>query len=144
MTTPKRDLAPLRKAVGSLNDTLGVVADEPWFHVQSQAVQNALIAGVAQNFECVFELSGKMIRRRLEIDSDSPADIERLNYRDLLRTAAEKGLVGHVAAWFRYRELRHITSHSYDHEKAMEVSRGTLQFAVDAAALLTNLELQNG
>jgi nucleotidyltransferase substrate binding protein (TIGR01987 family) len=144
MTTRTLDLAPLRKAVGSLNDTLGVVADKPWFHVQSPAVQNALIAGVVQNFTWVFDLSGKMIRRRLELDSDSPADVERLNYRDLLRTAAEKGLVADVAAWFRYRELRNITSHSYDREKAMDVYRGTLRFAVDAAALLTGLELQNG
>lgn len=62
-----------------------------------------------------------MIRRRLELDAASPTEIDFSSFRDLMRTTAEKGLVTNVEAWFRYRQLRNITSHTYDSVKARMV-----------------------
>lgn len=140
----KLDLSPLRSAIIALEDSLGVVANQRWFNDQSLAVQNTLISGVIQNFECVYELSVKMLCRQLEKEAFSSIEIDQSDFRDLLRTAAEKGLVANVEAWFIYRKMRNITAHTYDHEKAQQVYRGTLAFIKDAKNLLAALEVRNG
>ena len=139
----KLDLTPLVNATDSLEESIAVVSDEKWFDAQPKAVQNTLIVGVIQNFEFVYELSVKMIRRRIELDAATPTDADFADYRELLRTAAERGLIADVEDWFDYRQLRNITSHAYDHKKAMQVYRGTPAFLGDARALLKTLEARN-
>ncbi len=140
----KLDLTPLANAIASFEEGIAVVSNENWFNSQTGAVQNTLIAGVIQNFEFVYELGIKMIRRRIELDAATPAETDFADFRDLLRTAAERGLVADVDAWFEYRKLRNITSNTYDHERARQVYRGTLAFLSDAKALLKTLEARNG
>jgi len=137
------DLSALREAIVSLHDGLEVVSDPEWFNRQSDKVQNTLIAGVIKNFEFVYEISIKMIRRRLEIGADSPTDVDKMEFRGLLRSAAERGLINNVEAWFEYRKMRNITSHTYDHEKARQVYQETLVFMDDAHLLLQQLEAMN-
>jgi nucleotidyltransferase substrate binding protein (TIGR01987 family) len=122
---------------------LEVVSASDWFAAQSEKVQNTLVAGVIQNFEFVYELCIKMIRRQLELEAASPNEVDTLNFRNLLRAAGEKGMVDDVSAWFTYRELRNITSHTYDHEKAKQVWQRTLVFIDDARLLLQRLEARN-
>jgi len=138
------DLGALRRAIASLEDGLEVVSDSDWFNQQPVKVQNTLIAGVIQNFEFVYEISFKMIRRQIEAESASPDEVDESNFRDVLRVAAEKGMVADVQAWFGYRKMRNITAHTYDHEKALQVYQGTLVFINDARALLARLEARNG
>lgn len=140
----KLDLTSLRDAIISLDDGLEVVSDPAWFDHQSAKVQNTLISGVVKNFEFVYEISVKMIRRVIELESSSPNEVEEGNFRELLRTAGEKGLVADVEAWFTYRKMRNITAHTYDHEKAQGVYHNTLKFVKDARALLTVLERRVG
>ena len=144
MADTKLDLSALRSALASLEDGLDVVRDTGWFHQQSSKVQNTLVAGVIQNFEFVYEVGYKMLRRQIELEAASPADVDERNFRDVLRLAAEKGLIADVEAWFRYRQMRNTTAHTYNHEKAQQVYQGTLLFIDDARALLANLEARNG
>lgn len=139
----KLDLSSLRDAIDSLLQSLAVVGDEIWFGAQSSAVQNTLIAGVIQNFEFVYEQSIKMLRREIERNAASPTEVDFGNFRDLLRTAGEKGLIADVEAWFNYRKMRNITAHTYDHEKAQQVYQGTLIFIGDAKDFLARLEARN-
>lgn len=140
----KLDLGALRSALASLEDGLEVVRDTSWFSQQTSKVQNTLIAGVIQNFEFVYEVGYKMLRRQIELEAASPADVDESNFRDVLRLAGEKGLITDVEAWFRYRQMRNITANTYDHEKAQKVYEGTLVFINDARALLASLEARNG
>jgi nucleotidyltransferase substrate binding protein, HI0074 family len=87
------DLSALSRAIQSLDAALRIVNDQDWFNAQRAEVQQTLLAGVVQNFEFVYELCMKMIRRRLELDATSPTEIDFSSFRDLIRTAAEKGLV---------------------------------------------------
>ena len=141
--TDKLDFGALRNATASLEDGIGVVSDAAWFGAQSRAVQNTLIAGVIQNFEFVYELGFRMIRRQLEAEAASPTDVDESNFRDVLRMAGEKGLIADVEAWFGYRRMRGTTSHTDDQEKAKRVYQGTLKFIDDARALLAALEARN-
>jgi nucleotidyltransferase substrate binding protein (TIGR01987 family) len=137
------DLSALRNALTSLEEGIGVVSDTDWFNAQAKAVQNTLIAGVVQNFEFVYELGFKMIKRQIEAEAANPAEVDEYGFRDMLRVAAEKGLIADVEAWFAYRKMRGTTSHTYDHEKAKQVYQGTLTFLDDARALLAGLEARN-
>jgi nucleotidyltransferase substrate binding protein (TIGR01987 family) len=144
MNAPSLDLSPLRQALSSLEDGLDVVRNADWFRQQDEKVRNTLIAGVIQNFEFVYEISTKMLRRRLEMDALNPTEVDFANFRDVLRIAAEKGLIRDVQAWFEYRQMRNITAHTYDHQKAQQVYAGTQAFLHDARALLAQLEDRGG
>ena len=139
----KLDLSSLRNAVNSLFQSLEIVGNEAWFSAQTIVVRNTLTAGVIQNFEFVYEQSIKMLRRELERSAASPSEVDFSNFRDLLRTAAERGLIDDVEAWFGYRKMRNITAHTYDHDKAFQVYQGTLAFVGDAQRLLARLEARN-
>lgn len=137
------DLTPLRDALRSLEAALEVVSDAGWFPGQPEKVRNTLIAGVIQNFEFVYEIGVKMLKRRLEAEAASPEEIDESSFRNVMRIAAEKGLVDDVDAWFRHRELRNITAHTYDRVKARRVLEGMSGFVVDARTLLGRLEARN-
>ena len=143
MADTRLDLSALRDAVGSLEDGLEVASNSDWFNAQSSKVQNTLIAGVIQNFEFVYEISIKMVKRQIEAESASPDEVDETNFREVLRVAAEKGLIADVEAWFKYRKMRNITAHTYDHEKAQQVYQDTLIVIGDARALLHKLEVRN-
>lgn len=140
----KLDLGSFREAVSSLEAAIKIVNNPEWFNSQSIPMQNILRAGIVQNFEFVYEISIKMIRRQLQIDAASPSEIDFTDFKDLIRTAGEKGLVKNVAAWFNYRNMRNITSHTYDQKKAIFVYQSTLSFIDDANNLLQRLESRNG
>ena len=139
----KLNFEPLQSALLSLENGLEVVSDAEWFTQQSDKVQNTLVAGVIQNFEIAYELSFKMLRRQIEAESASPDEVDTFNFRDVLRAGAEKGLIADVEAWLRYRQMRNITAHTYDHDKAKQVYLGTVLFLSDARALLAALEARN-
>jgi nucleotidyltransferase substrate binding protein (TIGR01987 family) len=138
------DLSSLRDAIASLGASLTVTSDQHWFGAQAIEVRNTLIAGVIQNFEFVYELGIKMIRRQLEAEAASPTEIDAAGYRDLLRLAAEKGLIADVEARFGYRQMRNLSSHTYDQRRAQEIYERTSGFLDDARALLAALEARNG
>lgn len=140
----KLDLSALHDAITSLSDGLEVVSEPDWFHQQSEKVRNTLISGVIKNFEFVYEISIKMIKRQIELEAASPSEVDESSFREVLRVAGEKGLIADVEAWFRYRKMRNITAHTYDHEKAQQIYSDTHLFMEDARALLVRLEARNG
>ena len=142
--SPRLDLSALQDPIASLSDGLEVVSDPGWFNNQSDKVQNTLISGVMKNFESVYAISVKMIRRTIEMEAATPTEVDESSFREVLRLAGEKGLMADVEAWFGYRKIRNVTAHTYDHEKAHKVSVGTLSFIGDASALLQALERRNG
>ena len=91
--------------------------------------------GAIQRFEYTYELCIKFIKRVLEtVYADS---VDTLAYRDLLRTAAERGLIEDVEQWFLYRDARNKTSHTYEGSVAADVYRVIPVFLPDSQKLLT-------
>ncbi len=129
------DLSSFQKALGSLERAIR----------RSQAAMGdeELRDSVIQRFEYTYELSWKMLKRQLEIDAPTPEMIDALGFRDLIREGAERGLIRDPAAWFKYREQRNITAHTYDEKKAAQVYMTALRFYGDALALFRELEKRN-
>ena len=126
------DLTALRNALSSLER--GLVRYRP--AQQDEELRDACI----QRFEYCFELSWKMVKRRLELDISNSAEVDGYSKRTLFRVAAERGLVANPQAWFVYLVQRNKTSHTYDAKVASEVAAVIEDFSRDAQALLEQLE----
>ncbi len=96
--------------------------------------------GGIQRFEYTYELIIKIIKRYLEINAPVPSNIDHLNFRDLLRLAAESGLITNIDLWFQFREARNNTSHGYDENKAKLVFQLIPTFVKEAQQTITILE----
>ncbi|TPW08398.1 MAG: nucleotidyltransferase, partial [bacterium] len=86
-----------------------------------------------------YELAAKFIRRQLESISLSPAKLRELSFSDLMRAAAEAGLIPDPVAFRKYRERRNLTSHAYEEEVAEETLVGIDDFVRDVHILLDRL-----
>ena len=126
------DLSSLKKAIASLDRSIK--------RSQADSSDEELRDATIQRFEYTYELSWKMLKRTLEKVSPTPFAIDQMSFKEMIRTAAEQGLVLNVEKWFNYRELRNQTSHGYDQVKAKEVYKEILYFYDDAVDLLNRME----
>ena len=131
------DYEPLRKSIEQLQTSLRYRQSD--LALNDKEIGKQFRAAAIQAFEFCFEIGIKMLRRRLEAILTTP-EVERLSYRDLLRISAEKGFIDDPQAWFRYREMRNITSHSYDESKAEMIASVLPEFAGKAIYLLHELQ----
>ena len=135
------DLTSFRDALAALERSLAFLGSD-------MARENPLLREQFRNsaiqcFEFTHELGFKMIKRQLEKMSPDPAAVDKMTYMDVIRSAAEAGLVDDVARYRDYREKRNITSHTYNLEKAERIEAVLPACRDDMRALLTELEKRN-
>ena len=126
------DLTPLHKAIARLDFALARHLREP----ADEEVRDSVI----QRFEFTYDLSHKMLRRVLEATSADRGEVERMSFPTLIRTAWEQGLlIGDWPAWHGFRDMRNLTSHTYDEAKAIEVVAKVPTFLTEAKYLAEHL-----
>ena len=119
------DLTPFINAIGRLDVALTRYGRD----TADEEVRDSVV----QRFEFTYDLAAKMLRRVLEASADTPGVVQRMTFPTLIRTAFEQGLVaGGWPAWHEFREMRNITSHTYDATKAMEVVNKVPAFLEEA------------
>ena len=92
--------------------------------------------GLIQRFEFTYDLAHKMLRRQLEAVSANPEQVDRLSFAELIRSVTEQGLIkSNWPEWRTWREMRNITSHTYDEAKARQVVEGIPGFLAEAQDL---------
>ena len=95
-------------------------------------------------FEYTYELTHKMIKRYLEMSEASEAAIDSMTFPELIRTASERGLLRNDwSYWKQYREVRNITSHTYDDLKAKAAFEIIPCFLEEVQYLLQKIEERN-
>ena len=134
------DLTSLRDALAALQTSLGYLDSDL---AADPGVKDQFRAACIQGFEFTYELAFKFMKRQLEQMAPVPASIDEMSFMQVVRAAAEAGLVEDVSRFHAYREARNITSHSYDRAKADLVLSELPQFAGDVAHLLAQLEARN-
>lgn len=139
----KLDITALQDAFTSLEKTILKLENQAWFNQQDEIIQDTLIAGSIQKFEFVYELSTKMLKRQLKMIESNDSDIDSSDFRDMLRMAAQYGLIESPEEWFDYRKMRNITSHTYDQNKALQVYHGITGFLASAGFLVEQLKKRN-
>jgi uncharacterized protein with HEPN domain len=67
-----------------------------------------------------------------------------MSFPTLIRTGIEQGLVaGDWPSWRGFRDMRNITSHTYDETKARQVAEAIPGFLIEAKILLERLQARN-
>jgi nucleotidyltransferase substrate binding protein (TIGR01987 family) len=136
MDAPAVDFSALRRAQACLTEALALWHAQPSGTVLKPHLRSAVI----QSFEFTYELSLRSLRRVL-IERASAADrVTDLSFNEMLRSAADAGLVADPLAWRTWRELRNATSHAYEETKAQQVALACQGFAASAQALLAAME----
>lgn len=89
--------------------------------VEYDVYRNAVIKG----FELVLETGGKLLGKYLKQFFSSPAEVDRLYFKDVLRHTAKHGLLtpDEVRRCFFYRDNRNLTAHDYGETPAEEALR---------------------
>lgn len=127
------DFSPLTNAVARLEEGLR--------RYEADTSDTQIRDGLIQRFEFTYDLAHKMLRRVLEAAAANPEEIDRMSFPTLIRTAGEQGLIGSDwSDWHRYREMRNITSQTYDEAKALQVAAAIPAFLEEARDVLARLE----
>jgi len=100
-------------------------------------------AATIQAFEFTYELAVKMIQRQLAQIAANPDALREMDFADRMRDAADAGIVRDALPFFRYRELRNKTSHTYDADRAEETVLVIDEFLRDMRFLLRELQKRN-
>ena len=131
----KLDLTSWKRALASLERAITRSTAAP----NDEELRDAVI----QRFEYSYELSWKMLKRHLEQVVPDPGMVDQWSFKELMREAAERGLIAAVEPWIEYRYQRNMTAHAYDDEKARRVYETAQSFITDAKALLAAVERRN-
>lgn len=130
---PGLDFSPLAKAVARLGEGL--------VRYGADTSDTQIRDGLIQRFEFTYDLAHKLLRRALEAAAANPEEVDRMTFPALIRTASEAGLLaGDWTDWRTYREMRNITSHTYDEAKAVQVVAAIPGFLAEARALVERLQ----
>lgn len=127
----KIDQSPFEKALKTLQEVLAMEKNDI---IRDSAIQR---------FEYTYGLAISSIKRQIQNMSADRIEVDAIHFQDLLRTAAENGLIDDPTAWFKFREMRNITSHTYNEEKAEKVYSILNDFAKSAEYLLNNIKRLN-
>jgi nucleotidyltransferase substrate binding protein (TIGR01987 family) len=137
----KLNVEPLKSALNQLETSIS------YLHSDLAKKDKGLYAqfrnSAIQCFEFTYELSYKMVRRQLDQIVGTTEELRQMNFADLIRTAADSGLVPDVKRFLRYRERRNLTSHTYDEKKADEIINILDDFVNDIHFLLKELSIRN-
>lgn len=131
----KLDLTSWKRALGSLERAITRSIAAP----KDEELRDAVI----QRFEYSYELSWKMLKRHLEQVVPDPGAVDQWSFQELMREAAERGLIAAVEPWIEYRHQRNMTAHVYDENKAKRVYESARSFITDAKSLLAEVERRN-
>lgn len=130
------DFSALANAVARLDEGLA--------RYQRDTTDTQIRDGLIQRFEFSYDLAHKMLRRALEEAAANPEEIDRMSFPTLIRTADEMELLASDwSQWRSYREMRKITSHTYDEAKALQVTAAIPGFLGEARELLQRLQARS-
>ena len=129
------DLTSWKRALASLERAITRSTAAP----KDEELRDAVI----QRFEYSYELSWKMLKRHLEQVVPDPGAVDQWSFKELMREAAERGLIAAVEPWIEYRYQRNMTAQVYDEEKARLVYDSGRSFIKDAKAPLEQVERRN-
>ena len=137
----KLDISSFEKALSQLKKSVEFLHSD--MSLQNADLRQQFRAASIQAFEYSYELGVKMLRRQLEQIAANPAEIREMVFMDMIRTGAEAGLVQQVPQYRVFREMRNMTSHTYDEARAEEVLSVLDDFAREMHFLRDELKRRN-
>ena len=132
------DVTPLAKALSQLEISLRFLHSES--AQQDVELHGQFRAAAIQHFEVTFELAVRMIRRALAELAVTGRDAATADFLDVMRMAADAGLIRDPRPFRAWRDKRNKTSHTYNEITAGEIATDLDAFVADIRFLLAEIE----
>ena len=96
---------------------------------------------VIQRFEFTYSIALKTLSKYLLKRSISTDEIKQMSFNELIRTANQLDLLkSDLAVWTEFREMRNMTSHTYDEQIALQVVEIVPKFYEEVLFLVNKLK----
>ena len=107
---------------------------------EDEAVRDSVI----QRFEFTYSIALKTLRKYFIERAFVLEEVNQMSFNEMIRTASQLNLlVSNLEKWTVYREMRNMTSHTYDEEIALLVVSIIPDFIKEIAYLITRLKESN-
>lgn len=137
----KIDFSPLASAVDQLQRSFDYLHSD--LANADLGLREQFRAATIQAFEFTYELAVKMVQRQMTRIAANPDAVRKMDFADLMRDAADAGIVRDARSYVGYRELRNRTSHTYDADQAEKTVSAVHEFLRDVRFLLQELRKRN-
>ena len=96
---------------------------------------------VIQRFEFTYSIALKTLSKYLLKRPISTDEIKQMSFNELIRTANQLDLLkSDLAVWTEFREMRNMTSHTYDEQIALQVVEIVPKFYEEVLFLVNKLK----
>lgn len=96
---------------------------------------------VIQRFEFTYSITLKTLRKYFLEKAFVVEDVNQMTFNDMVRTASQMNLLkSDLEKWTLYREMRNITSHTYDENIAQKVVGIVPEFYEEILFLINGLK----
>ena len=137
----KIDYSPLENAFGQLGKSYGYLHSD--LAHSDGGMREQFRSASIQAFEFTYTVAINMIRRQLAQIVANPDELHHMSFDDLMRDAANAGIIRDARAYMRYRDIRNTTSHAYNAEIAENVVKILDEFRSEIDFLLERLRERN-
>ncbi|MEI3271503.1 MAG: HI0074 family nucleotidyltransferase substrate-binding subunit [Candidatus Gastranaerophilaceae bacterium] len=127
------DFTALENSLQRLGEVVEIYKKNP----QDTIVRDSLI----QRFEFTYSITLKALRKYFIERAFIVDDVNKLSFNEMVRTAMQLNLLkSDLAKWTEFREMRNLTSHTYDENVALKVSGIVPDFYEEITYLLKELK----
>ena len=127
------DISALENAENRLQEMLARYKKE----TNDEAVRDSVI----QRFEFTYSIALKTLRKYFIERAFILEDVNQMSFNEMIRTASQLNLIkSNLEKWTIYREMRNMTSHTYDEKIALQVVSVIPDFSDEITYLLTKLK----
>ena len=111
---------------------------------EKESDDEAVRDSVIQRFEFTYSIALKTLRKYFIERAFVLEEVNQMSFNEMIRTASQLNLlVSNLEKWTVYREMRNMTSHTYDEEIALQVVGIIPDFSKEIAYLITRLKESN-
>ncbi len=116
---------------------LGEVMERYRKNTSDDAIRDSVI----QRFEFTYSITLKILRKYFIERAFIVEDVNQMSFNDMIRTANQMQLLkSNLEVWSKFREMRNMTSHTYDENIALKVVSIIPDFYTEIDFLLNKLK----
>lgn len=127
------DLSSLENVVTRLGEVI--------VRYQNNTLDDVVRDSLIQRFEFTYSIALKTLKKYFIERAFISENINQMSFNDMIRTANELDLLkSNLEKWSKFREMRNLTSHTYDKTVAVKVVSVIPDFYEEACFLLECLK----
>ena len=108
---------------------------------EKESDDEAVRDSVIQRFEFAYSIALKTLRKYFIERAFVLEEVNQMSFNEMIRTASQLNLLSsNLEKWTVFREIRNMTSHTYDEEIALQVLSIIPDFSKEISFMITRLK----